>query len=421
VNAAALVVHLFRRAARLQRKRMALTVAAIAWGTISIVLLLSFGEGMKRALRRGQHGLGEGIMVVWPGETAKAFAGMPQGRAIQLLPEDVELLRRSVPAIGRASGEMRRWGVAVGYGRKLVNKPVLGVEPIFGELRAQVPEPGGRFINAVDEKLKRRVVFVGTDVAEELFGPQAKEVAVGQAILLNQVPFTVVGVMRRKIQMGMYGGPDVNTLVIPLSTFRTFFGRRTLGNLVFDPVTPERMEEARKGMFETLGAKYRFDPTDERALGLWDTQKNQRTMRNMTLGIQLFLGIIGGLTLLIGGVGVANIMYAAVKARSREIAIQMALGARGLYVMGPLVLESLALTLLGGLIGTAAGVGIVEGLALLQRRMKSEAMQFMGEPTFSLPIAVATVAILGTVGFFAGYFPSRRAVAIHPAETLRHD
>jgi putative ABC transport system permease protein len=135
----------------------------------------------------------------------------------------------------------------------------------------------------------------------------------------------------------------------------------------------------------------------------------------------MFLGVIGGLTLLIGGVGVANIMYAVVKHRTKEIGVQMALGARRSYVLGPLVLESLALTAFGGAIGVGVGYGLVRLLAFLQTKANSDALEFMGAPTFSPAIAATTVLLLGTIGFLAGYFPSRRAVAIQPAEALRYE
>ena len=148
--------------------------------------------------------------------------------------------------------------------------------------------------------------------------------------------------------MGMYGGPDDNHAVIPLSTFRALFGQETLSNFVFRADRPAETEAVKKRVYEVLGGKYRFDPSDERALSIWDTLEGMRVMNNITLGIELFLGFIGALTLLIGGVGVANIMYAVVKHRTKEIGVQMALGAKRSYVLGPLVLESLALTAIGG-------------------------------------------------------------------------
>jgi putative ABC transport system permease protein len=174
-------------------------------------------------------------------------------------------------------------------------------------------------------------------------------------------------------------------------------------------------------LFQVLGARYRFDPKDERALQMWDTLETQKVTQNISVGIELFLGVIGGLTLLIGGVGVANIMYATVKNRTREIGVQMALGARRVYVLGPLVVESLALTAMGGAIGVTLGAGIVHLLAFVQSRLDSEALKFMGAPTFSPGVALTVVVLLGTIGFLAGYFPSRRAVAIQPAVALRYE
>ena len=413
-----LIWTLFRRTAHVQRKKMAMTVAAIAWGTLSIVLLLSFGEGLKRGFTRGSRGLGEGIVVVWPGSTAIAFAGFPQGRNLRFTEEDVDLLRGVVEEIGAASSEMRRWGNNVTFERKTLTKPVVGVEPEYGELRNQVPRSGGRFLNERDEALKRRVAFLGDDLAEELFGA---EPPVGRTILVNQIPFTVIGVMQKKIQMGTYGGPDANNVVIPLSTFRALYGRRYLSDFVVRADSPEGTAAMKARLFEVLGAKYRFDPQDERALQMWDTLETQKVTQNIAIGIELFLGVIGGLTLLIGGVGVANIMYATVKNRTREIGVQMALGARRSYVLGPLVVESLALTAMGGTIGIVLGVGLVELLAFLQAKANSEALQFMGAPTFSPGVALTVVVLLGTIGFLAGFFPSRRAVAIQPAVALRYE
>jgi putative ABC transport system permease protein len=408
---------LFRSAAKLQRKRMVMTVMAITWGTISIVLLLSFGEGLKRSLETGWAGMGTGIAVIWPGETSKPFAGFPPGRAIRLLPDDVELVIQAVDEIDGATGEMNT-RPQLAWGRTSLNKRVIGAHPAYGWLRNHEARPGGRFIDELDQRLKRRVIFLGDELATDLFGDHQP---VGETVLVNKVPFTVIGVMQTKKQMGMYGGPDADHAVIPISTFEAVFGRRYLSNLVFHVRRPELMEAGKKHFFEVLGGKYRFDPTDERALYVWDTVKTQTVGRNIVIGIEVFLGVIGALTLLIGGVGVANIMYAVVKHRTREIAIQMALGARRVYVMGSLVVEATALTFVGGGIGIAVGVAIVQILALLQSKVKNEAMQFLGQPTFSLPVAVTTVLLLGTLGLLAGYFPSRRAVSVHPAEALRYE
>ena len=145
-------------------------------------------------------------MVVWPGETEKAFQGLPKGRQIHLEPEDVPYVLANVPEIAAASGEMRNWGIQLAYGKKSVNSRAFGVEPVYETLRANYPEAGGRFINATDMTERRRVLFIGNELKENLFGKD--EEAVGKTVLLNKVPFTVIGVLKKKMQMGMYGGPD---------------------------------------------------------------------------------------------------------------------------------------------------------------------------------------------------------------------
>ncbi|MBN1827025.1 MAG: ABC transporter permease [Candidatus Eisenbacteria bacterium] len=413
-----LVFRLFARTARVQRKRMGMTVMAIAWGTISIILLLSFGEGMKRSMNEGRRGLGTGIMVVWAGETSRAYAGFPAGRRIWTRPDDLDLIRGSIPEIAQMSGEMIRWGTQLTVGRKTLNKKVIGVQPEYGDMRAHFPEPGGRFIDRFDEELKRRVLFLGFTVKRELFGD---EEAVGKTVLLNGAPFTVIGVMKEKRQMGMYGGPDENHAAMPFSTFLAIFGDPYNDDIVIRPRTPEQTELVERRVREVLASKYRFDAEDQRALNIWDVGESARQMNAMMLGIQIFLGIIGGLTLLIGGMGVANIMYAVVRQRTRTIGVQMALGARRVWVMGPIVLEAVVLTALGGAIGAPVGYGIVRAVAFVVSRSDSEALAFMGEPTFSLPIALATVLLLGMVGLLAGFFPSRKAATVQPAVALRFE
>jgi putative ABC transport system permease protein len=417
VRTVRIIAKLFRSAAVIQRRRMTMTVAAIAWGTVSIVLLLSFGEGLKRSMTAGWAGLGSGIAIVWPGETSLPCAGFPPGREIQLVPDDVDLVVDSVEEITAATGEMRT-NVQLAWGRTDLNKQLLGVHVAYGELRNHRAQPDGRFLEGPDLAARRRVIFLGDELAKELFGGHP---AVGETVLVNQSLFTVIGVMAPKKQMGMYGGPDADHAVIPITTFQSVFGRRTLSNLVFKASAPELMGAAKRRFNEVSGAKYRFDPSDERVMSVWDTVKTQSVGRHIVTGIELFLGIIGGLTLLIGGVGVANIMYAVVKHRTREIAIQMALGARRVDIMGSLVVEATSLTFIGGTIGITFGVALVQLLAYVQSRVKSEAMQFLGTPTFSLPVAVTTVLLLGALGLLAGSFPSRRAVSVQPAEALRYE
>ncbi len=410
-----LVWRLFRVDAARNRKRIALTVMAIAWGTLSIVLLLSFGEGMKRAFHRTTRGMGENIGVLWPGATTKAYAGLPSGRAISFTDEDADLLAARIPEIASISREYAK-RVPVARGTKMVNARVRGVDPSFGEMRNVIAQEGGRFLNEMDSAEKRRVVILGDELASDLF---AKEDPVGKTVQINQSTFLVIGVMQPKVMMGMYSGPDKNQASIPAPTFKAMFTDGKLQNMVYKPVSPEMGDQAKWQIYRVLGRKYRFDPDDERALGVWDTRENQRITGNIALGIQMFLGIIGGLTLFVGGMGVANIMYAVVKERTREIGVKMALGAKVRQVMSPFVLEALVMTVIGGVLGTIVSLALMGVISVLP--LKGEAFDFLGRPTFSPAIAAATSLILGTVGALAGYFPARRAASVNPAESLRYE
>lgn len=411
-----LIFQLFLRASRVQKKRAILTVASIAWGSLSLLLLLAFGEGLKISLTTAMHGMGEDLAIIWPGTTSLIWQGLPAGRPIQPRIEDVALIRQRVPNLEEVAGEIKRYSVVVNYGETDTTAQVKGVDHVFGEIRNHIPAPGGRFLDPMDEQLRRRVTFLGDELAKDLFG---EEEPVGKEIFLDKVPYTVIGVMMPKMVMMRYGS-DEDEISIPITTFKAHFGQDRLSNIVLKPDQPERMGLVLEELHKTLGAKYGFDPEDGRVFGIWDTVETFQTTQKILIGIQIFLGIIGALTLIVGGVGVANIMYAVVKERTKEIGVKMALGARRYWITGPIVMESLLYALLGG----AAGLIMAVAVILLLEQLPTEgndALTMIGTPKLSLSIGLVSAAILGLIGLMAGYFPARRAASINPAETLRYE
>jgi putative ABC transport system permease protein len=411
-----IVFHLFAGSARLQRKRAALTIASIAWGTVTIVLLLAFGEGLKRQFHRNDSAMGENLAICWPGETSKVWKGLPEGRPIKPRIEDMTLLQERMPDV-EVWGEMTASRTLAQYARKTVNARVIGPNWIYGDPRVHYPRSGGRFLNVQDEEQKRRVAFLGNEVASDIFG---KEDPVGKTMLLNGSPFTVIGVMQKKTQTSAYGGQDKNHIVIPITTFRALYGRDKVNVIVLHTKTEDEMEGAIVRMKQFLAARYSFDPQDERVFGIWNTVKGQRISAKIFLGMEMFFGIIGALTLIIGCVGVANIMYAVVKERTREIGVKMALGAKRRWIVVPFVLEGLLYTLLGGTIGIVISMLIVSATSFIPIE-GNQVLSFLGRPTLSVNIGIATSLILGLIGLLAGYFPARRAASVDPASTLRYE
>jgi putative ABC transport system permease protein len=413
----AMVLRLFLSSARLQKKRATLTIASLAWGTVTILLLLSFGEGLKRQMSANEQAMGSNLAILWPGETSLPFRGLPEGRPIRPRLEDVDYARERMPELDAIWGELTSWRTALTYGRKTVNGRVTGTRWDYGNARKNFPRPGGRFLDPRDNAEQRRVVFLGNELAADLFG---KEDPVGKSLLINTTPFTVIGVMERKRQSSTYGGPDAQHAVIPQETFQAVLGKDKLNVVVIHARRAEDMDQALSHLNQVLSPRLGFDPDDPHVWGVWNTVRSQKIGERILIGLEIFFGVIGALTLVVGGVGVANIMYAVVKERTREIGVKMALGARRSWITGPFVLEGVVYTFVGGLFGGFIAILVVTGLSLIPLE-GSKVLEFLGHPTLSWPIGVAAVAILGTCGLAAGYFPARRAASIDPAATLRYE
>ena len=268
----------------------------------------------------------------------------------------------------------------------------------------------------MDVAQQRRVLVLGRTIATELFG-QAEPL--GKTLLLEGVPFTVIGILQEKIQTSMNNGPDSRRAIIPNSTMRTMFGRQYVNSLVVRPGDPSRQAEVKQEIFRVLARKYHFHPEDDRTLFIWDFIENEKMNRRINLGVTIFLFGVGFLTLLIAGVGVANVMYVVVKERTREIGIRMAVGARRRHILAQFIFEALLLAFVGGSIGMLFSWGVVSIVRLLPS--EDGPMQFFGKPILSPEIMLMTAGILALIGLLAGLFPARRAASVDPVESLRYE
>jgi putative ABC transport system permease protein len=403
---------------RKRRKKAALITFALFWGTLSILLLLAFGQGMSAQFRISFSGLGQTLIMIYGGQTSLTFEGLPKGRQIRLYPEDIAYLRERIPEILIIAPESyNSWPVSADG--KEVNRTVHGTTAGFALMRSQVPQMGGRFINADDVAQGRKVAFLGWSVARDLFGTTDP---VGKRVIINRVPFTVIGVLMKKLQDSMYQGPDADQIYLPFSAFSMIDSQRHIDRIHLQPREAGQSKLIEERARVLLGRKYRFDAADRYALGLWNTIEDSKEAVAIFKGIEIFLGIIGALTLLIGAVGVTNLMYALVKERTKEIGIKLAIGARRRVIVQQFILETLFIFAKGTFWGFITAFNLVHLIRLAPVNYDSFGIEaYLLRPVFSLQIFIVYMLILGVLVFLSGIFPALRASRSNPIESLRYE
>ncbi len=393
---------------RHQKLRTLLTLFGITWGTVSVSLLVAFGEGLQKRIVKNQRGLGQNIVIAWPSRTSLPWQGLGKGRRIRVNEEDIDALRREIPE-ATFSGENARDKSAFRRQRVRLTPEMSATNPVFAVLRNIIPAAGGRYLNDVDVDRRRRVIFLGDALKQDLFGDDE---AVGKTVMIDNVPFLVIGVMEKKAQDSDYGGQDKDKAFIPDTTFRGLFGERYVDNFIFQANSEGLVPEVTRKVYEVLARRHQFDPKDKEAIGMWDTTEQEKFFRVFFGTFRAFLGIIGSFTLIVGGIGVSNIMYVVVEERTREIGIKLAVGAKPRFIQGQFLVETLTLTAAGGALGFLITILII---AVFPAQLD----EFVGTPEASPVVIVTTTALLGIIGLVAGYFPARQASLLDPVVALK--
>ena len=394
--------------------RSFLTMFGIAWGVGSLLLLVGLGEGFRAGTEKSLASFGEDYMQIYNGRVPAIGGSQLSSRQYYLDYNDYQDIRNSpyvrnaTPVIYR--GDLRlvsEYGSSNGY--------VDGAEPQFYEIRRQ-PVDQGRWLTWTDERERSNVCVIGKEFVRILFPGRP---VVGSRILINDVPFQVIGTIA---SIGHGNNNEQNMrLVMPYSTMATFFPMKGEGNtnaikyVAYQPVTREQHEQARKAVHSIVARNHRFDPATPDAFDDWDSIETAEMVGKISTAMDTFLGAVGLVTLALGAMGVVNIMLVSVAERTHEIGLRKALGATRRSILFQFFLEGLMLTAISGALGISAAYGATRLFGLVPPI-----------DGFELPhIYPATAALaagsLAAAGIIAGLYPAQRAAVLTPVEALRKE
>ena len=417
--------------------RSCLTMFGIVWGVVSIVVLSGLGEGFQRGNQKVLEELGKNVVIIRNGRTSLQAGGTRAGRAVRLDIGDVRTLVERATLLEHVSPELMRAGLQVKSAYNASSLQMSGVWPIYQQIRT-IEVDRGRLLNQADCDEARRVLLIGFDASRQLF---ADRDPTGSQVSVNGLPYTVVGRIRKKSQDSNYTGEDNQRLFLPYEAARRDFplpdGFGTADSVSAIIAAPHRqVTDALKARVEREGVgfmgldsrgpveeevrallapRHDFLPHDTEAVSFWNTALQTVMFGKMIGAMHRFFVAVSLVTLLLGGIGVMNIMLIAVRERTREIGVRKALGATARLIQWQFFSEGLMLTLVSGAAGFVIGLGLC---ALVNLAPMPE--RFAGLIT-TWQTAAFAVVVLSLIGVAASVYPARRAASLPPIEALRYE